>query len=174
MARYSSIMATTEIQIRSALPSDAGALADIHALAWREAYLGIIPAVEIERTIARRGPIWWLGTLRRGRHIAVIDFAGELAGYASFGPGRVRGLAQGEVYELYMRPEFQGVGLGRKLFEATRNRLAHEKLTGLVVWSLTENERACGFYSAMGGKVNARAVERLGDVWLDKHAYMWS
>ena len=167
-------MATTEIHIRSARPSDACAVADIHALAWREAYLGIIPALEIERNIARRGPVWWHGALRRGRNIAVLDFAGELAGYASFGRGRVRGLAQGEVYELYMRPEFQGVGLGRKLFEAARKRLARDQLSGLVIWSLTENERACGFYSAMGGKVNARAVERLGDVWLDKHAYTWS
>ena len=167
-------MSTTEIQIRSARPSDAGEVADIHALAWREAYLGIIPAVEIERTIARRGPVWWLNTLRRGRHIAVLDFAGELAGYASFGRGRVRGLAQGEVYELYLRPEYQGVGLGRKLFDAARKRLAQDRLSGLVIWSLTDNERACGFYYAMGGRVNARAVERLGDVWLDKHAYTWN
>jgi len=166
-------MATIEIQVRNAKPKDAVGVADIHALAWREAYLGIIPSIEIERTISRRGPAWWLNTLRRGRHVAVLDFGGELAGYASFGRGRVRGLAQGEVYELYLRPEYQGVGLGRKLFEATRARLARRSLTGLVVWSLTENERACGFYRAMGGEVKARAVERLGNVWLDKHAFTW-
>jgi len=167
-------MSIVEIQTRNARPADAGALADIHATAWREAYLGIIPAIEIERMISRRGPAWWLGTVRRGRNIAVLDFSGELAGYASFGRGRVRGLAQGEIYELYLRPEYQGVGLGRRLFEATRKRLTGQRLTGLVIWSLADNERACGFYRAMGGEVNARAVERLGGIWLDKNAFTWT
>lgn len=167
-------MATVEIHTRAARPADATPLADIHAMAWREAYLGIIPSVEIEKMVSRRGPVWWLNTVRRGKPISVLDFGGKLAGYASFGRGRVRGLGDGEIYELYLKPEFQGVGLGRRLFEATRRRLAGGKLNGLVIWSLTENERACGFYKAMGGEVKARASERLGGVWLDKQAFIWS
>jgi len=167
-------MPTVEIQVRDARPGDASALADIHAAAWREAYLGIIPTVEVERMISRRGSVWWLGAVRRGRHIAVLDFGGKLAGYASFGRGRVHGLPQGEVYEIYLRPEYQGVGLGRRLFQATRGRLARRRLSGLVVWSLADNERACAFYRALGGVEKAKAIERLGGVKLDKTAFVWS
>lgn len=167
-------MPTVEIQVRDARPGDAAALADIHAAAWREAYRGIIPAVEVERMVSRRGSVWWLNAVRRGRNIAVVDFAGKLAGYASFGRGRVAGLAQGEVYELYLQPEYQGVGLGRRLFMATRDRLARRRLSGVIVWSLADNERACGFYRALGGVEKAKAVERLGGVKLDKTAFVWS
>ena len=167
-------MPTVEILVRDARPGDAESLADIHAAAWREAYLGIIPRVEVERMISRRGPVWWLNAVRRGKHIAVIDFAGHLAGYATFGRGRVAGLAQGEVYELYLQPEYQGVGLGRRLFAATRERLAKRRLAGVIVWSLADNERACAFYRALGGVEKAKAVERLGGVKLDKTAFVWS
>jgi len=166
-------MPTVEIQIRDARPADAAGLAAIHDAAWREAYFGIIPATELSRMIARRGSVWWLSAVRRGRHIAVVDFAGQIAGYASFGAGRLRGLGQGEIYELYLKPEFQGVGLGRRLFEATRERLRRRRLAGLVVWSLTENERACHFYRAMGGVPRARCSERLGGASLEKTAFVW-
>ncbi|TIM61352.1 MAG: GNAT family N-acetyltransferase, partial [Mesorhizobium sp.] len=36
-------MKTLSIDIRKAEPRDAGAIADVHLLAWRGAYSGIIP-----------------------------------------------------------------------------------------------------------------------------------
>ena len=111
--------------------------------------------------------------MRRGRQIAVLDFAGKLAGYASFGPGRTRGLGEGELYELYLRPEYQGVGLGRRLFDTVRADVTRRRMRGLVVWSLADNERACGFYRALGGTERARADERMGGVRLEKAAFIW-
>lgn len=166
-------MPTVEVHVREARPADARALADIHAAAWREAYLGIIPAIELERMIARRGSVWWLAAVRRGRNIAVVDFGGELAGYSSFGAGRTRSLGEGEIYELYLRPEYQGVGLGRHLFDTVRSKVRKRRLRGLVVWSLADNERACGFYRALGGTERARSSERMGGVMLDKTAFTW-
>jgi ribosomal protein S18 acetylase RimI-like enzyme len=166
-------MPTVDIHVRDARPADATQLAVIHSAAWRGAYLGIIPTPELERMIARRGSVWWLEAVRRGRHLAVLDFAGEIAGYVNFGAGRLRGLGQGEIYELYLRPEYQGVGLGRRLFDTTRSRLKRRRLAGLVVWSLTQNERACGFYRAMGGEPRARCSERLGGASLEKTAFVW-
>ena len=47
----------------------------------------------------------------------VIEVAGVIAGYATLGLNRARSLPQeGEVYEIYLRPEYQGIGLGRILF----------------------------------------------------------
>ena len=46
--------------------------------------------------------------------------------------------------------------------------------TSLVVWALTDNEAAVGFYRALGGRAVARSTERFGDKVLDKVAYSWA
>lgn len=166
-------MAIVDTTVRDAAPSDASAIADVYAAAWREAYLGIIPAPEIERGIARRGAAWWLMSIRRGRSLLVSDVGGTVAGYASYGRGRLRGLGLGEIYELYVLPEYQGIGLGRRLFSSARQRLTRRGLHGLTVWCLDDNERAREFYGAMGGRETARSSDRMGGVALQKTAFVW-
>jgi hypothetical protein len=47
-------------------------------------------------------------------------------------------------------------------------------LKSLVVWALSDNEPATGFYRALGGKAVARSSERFGEKTLDKVAYAWT
>jgi ribosomal protein S18 acetylase RimI-like enzyme len=98
-----------------------------------------------------------------------------VAGYANYGRNRARSLYyDGEIYELYLRPEFQGLGFGRKLFSCVRRDLAHSGLQSMVVWALSDNAPAVGFYRALGGKAVARSSERFGTRVLDKVAFAWS
>ena len=125
--------------------------------------------------VERRGPNWWAGAIRRGSRIIVLTVAGETVGYASHGRNRAAALAVGgEIYELYVKPEYQGVGLGRRLFQASRKELASRGMSGLAVWALADNESACEFYRGLGGKPAARGAERFGDATLDKLAFVWS
>ena len=143
--------------------------------AWRYAYDGMIPAKELARIVARRGPRWWDRAIRRGTAILVLEVGGAICGYATVGPNRARNLAQkGEVYEIYMKPEYQGVGLGTRLFLAARRELARFGFDTVVVWALADNENACRFYRNAGGRKVARANERFGEVALTKIAYAWS
>ena len=88
-------------------------LADVHRAAWRYAYAGIIPGLTLERMIARRGPAWWSRMHGRGFRALVVDCDGTLAGYATLGRAARPGARTcGEIYELYLRPEYQGCGLG--------------------------------------------------------------
>jgi len=154
--------------------ADAAALAAVHAAAWRYAYAGIIPGVELERMVARRGPRWWQRLHARGARTLVLELAPDhvVAGYATL--GRSRGeAASGEIYELYLRPELHGAGFGRRLFEASRRVLAAHGLPRLTVWALAENEVACRFYRAMGGIEAGRGVYRLCGVELEKVGYVW-
>jgi len=168
-------MSTTLIEIRSARTADASEVAATHDEAWRAAYQGIIPGAELEKLINRRGPQWWDSAIRKGSRVSVLSFGDRIAGYANYGRNRARSLHfEGEIYELYLRPEFQGLGFGRRLFGAARRDLAQSGLKSLVIWALSENDTAVGFYQSLGGRMVARSSEQFGAKALDKVAFAWA
>jgi ribosomal protein S18 acetylase RimI-like enzyme len=162
------------VSIRRAKSDDAAALSRVFDSAWREAYQGIIPGVALEKMLSRRGPRWWRSTVGRGRPLAVIDIGQGIAGYVSYGRCRDRSLpADGEIDELYLAPEYQGIGLGRRLFKAVCNDLHDREMSRIVVWALADNERACAFYENLGGRSIAKVEERIGGAPLGKVAYLF-
>src|ERR1700722_9671961 len=167
-------MHTSLIEIRRAKSSVAAPLATTHDQAGRAAYQGIIPGPELDKLINRRGAEWWEGAIRKGSRISILAFGETTAGYTNYGRNRARSLSyDGEIYELYLRPEFQGLGFGRRLFTAARRDLAQSGIKSLVVWALSDNESAGDFYRALGGRPVARSCEKFGDKTLDKVAYAW-
>ncbi len=168
-------MSTVLIEIRRARPADAKSVAAAHDEAWRGAYQGVIPGTELEKLIARRGAAWWNGAIRKGSRISLLAFGETIAGYANYGRNRARSLYyDGEIYELYLRPEFQGLGFGRRLFTAARRDLAHSGMKSVVVWALSDNLPAVEFYRALGGRAVARSSEKFGDKVLEKVAFAWN
>lgn len=167
-------MKTLAIDIRNAEPRDAAEIADVHHDAWHGAYAGIIPHRALTSMINRRGRDWWANAVRRAASIIVIEVGGKVAGYATLGRNRARELRQqGEIYELYLRPEFQGIGLGSRLFAAARRRLSERGLRGLVVWALEDNANALSFYAGAGGRDMAEGVEVFDQRALKKIAFVW-
>lgn len=167
-------MNTLAIDIRKADLKDAQAIADVHHEAWRGAYSGIIPHHALTRMINRRGPDWWANAIRRAATVMVLEIGGTIAGYATIGRNRARELPQeGEIYELYLRPEYQGIGLGRRLFAEARARLSHSGMQGLVVWALEDNAGALSFYEGAGGRDVAEGVEVFDQKALKKVAFVW-
>jgi len=167
------------VATRWSAAGDCPGLARVHGDAWRYAYAGIIPGLTLERMIARRGPAWWSRMHGRGFRALVVDCDGTLAGYATLGRSRAPawgqpGAVSGEIYELYIRPEYQGCGLGRRLFAEARRTLASHGLTRLTVWALTENEIACRFYRAMGGIEAGCTEDRFCGIPLRKTGFAWN
>ena len=167
-------MTTLTVDIRKAEPRDAAAIADVHHEAWRGAYAGIIPHRALNAMISRRGRDWWANAIRRAASVLVIEVGGQVAGYATLGRNRARELRQqGEIYELYLRPECQGIGLGSRLFAAAREKLASHGLKGVVVWALEDNANALAFYASAGGRDIAEGVEIFDQKALRKIAFVW-
>ncbi|MDB5559235.1 MAG: GCN5-related N-acetyltransferase [Enterovirga sp.] len=167
-------MSELTISIRRARSEDAAALSDLFDATWREAYQGILPALSLERMIGRRGPRWWLSTIGRSRPLVVLDVGETIAGYASYGRCRDRGLpADGEIDELYLRPEYQGLGFGKRLFKAVRNDLDDRGAKRVAVWCLSDNLRGCAFYRGLGGRLIAETPERFSGSALTKSCYLF-
>jgi ribosomal protein S18 acetylase RimI-like enzyme len=166
--------APATIAIRRPRRSDAAAVANIHEAAWREAYLGILPGPTLDSMIARRGSAKWADAFARSAGYRIIDFGGECAGYSHFGGSRTRRAeARAEIYELYLAPEYQGLGLGRRLFAETRALATKAHGAGLIIWALAANERAAAFYRALGGREGPTTVETLGGASYDKNSWLW-
>ncbi len=167
-------MTTDLVDMRLAEPSDCDALAAIHSAAWLGAYRGLLNGVELDRLIARRPPDWWRRAMSKGVRIKVICVAGETAGYATFGTCRIASLPyEGEIYELYLKPKYQGLGFGRRLFQTIRSELAETPLNGLAVQVLSANQPAREFYQALGGKLATTSSYRSANSRLELSVYAW-
>jgi ribosomal protein S18 acetylase RimI-like enzyme len=164
----------TQVLVRKGTPADAAALSQLFRDSWELAYRGIIPHVHLESLIRRRDTAAWRSALNKSEGLLVLDVAGTVAGYTSFGRARGRGKFQGEIYELYIGPVYQGLGFGEHLFEAARHALDMRGLKGLVVWALTDNEAACSFYWRRGGRPMARVVDKIGGIKLGKTGFGWT
>ena len=141
-------------------------------MAWRwRKRVKILPGVAIN--LSEHGAGVSLGG--KGSRVSVLVFGDKIAGYANYGRNRARTLHfDGEIYELYLRPEFQGLGFGRRLFNAARRDLVQSGLKSMVIWALSDNEPATEFYRNLGGRMVARSSEKFGPKSLDKVAFAWT
>lgn len=168
-------MNTLTIDIRQANSADAAAVAEVHAESWDHAYRGIIPHKPLRDMITRRDSAWWQRIIDRSAAVLVVDLGGKVVGYATMGKNRTEQLkADGEIYELYVLPEYQGIGLGSKLFSAAVSMLKNHNLSSYVVWALEDNDNALRFYEGKNGRDCAEGLEVFGDTSLNKIAFIWS
>lgn len=167
-------MFTVTAETRRATPEDASTISHIHAESWRHAYSGMVPYKALNRMIHRRDAKWWATAIRRSTVILVIEINDEIAGYATLGPNRVSTFPfEGEIYEIYLKPEYQGIGLGAKLFADARGELKHRGYKGTAVWVLSDNQPAINFYENAGGRAIATGSEHFDDQKLEKTAFAW-
>ncbi len=160
--------------IRTAKMPDAESLERIHRESWRNAYCGIIPHEQLQKMIDRRSISWWRRAIHSGDSILVLEAVGKIAGYATLGRARCQSAQQGEIYELYLDPVYQGLGFGEMLFEACRANLDGRRLRGLIIWVLADNAAALEFYKKRGGRQSANSFENIGGSRLEKIALTWS
>ena len=167
-------MKTLSIDVRPADSRDAVAISETHRLAWRHAYAGLIPHKALTMMIERRDHSWWSKAIRGPATVLVADVAGTIAGYATVGLNRAKALpVEGEVYEIYMRPEYQGIGLGYTLFGEAKRLLNSLKCNGIVVWCLEDSDNAARFFRSNGGVDAVEGIEDFDDVRLKKLGFIF-
>ncbi|WP_320201375.1 GNAT family N-acetyltransferase [Agrobacterium sp. rho-13.3] len=167
-------MKTLSIDIRRAEPSDARAISDAHRSSWQQAYAGLIPHKPLRQMVERRDEAWWRKATRGSATMLVVDVAGVVAGYATLGLNRARGLPyDGEIYEIYLLPEYQGIGLGSYLFTEARRLLTSLGCNGVVVWCLEDSDVAGRFFRSHGGEDVAEGMEDFAGTQLRKLGFVW-
>lgn len=147
--------------IRIARPGDAAALAALKLTTFRETFLEegfAIPYPPADLAIFEAGsyslPSIAAELADAGRRNWVAEADGRLLGYAQVGPCKLphpeAGEEQGELYQLYVLREAQGMKLGKALLDAALGHLAETRPgpVWLGVWS--GNDKAQAVYAARG------------------------
>jgi len=161
------------IRVRAAQRGDAAAIGALHVESWRDAYAGILPDTVLLRLSAKAEGEKWAHVLACGETVLIAETSERLVGFGSCGAARGTALDYaGEVYTLYVHPDYHGQGIGRRLLHEMFVALGRMGHRSAVVWVLQSNPSRY-FYEAMGGKRVADRQERLWGADLPQAAYGW-
>lgn len=164
----------TVVDLCNAALDDADAIARIQVETWRMTYAGILPDDLLIRMSQDRQRRMWRRMLRGGETVTVArDPKAGVIGFGSYGPNRSRrdGFS-GEIYTLYVAPDFQGIGIGRGLLLTMFGALAGEGHDSALIWVLAENPNRF-FYEALGGQRTAERDVTMWNARVRELAYGW-
>lgn len=164
----------TVVDLRLASFEDAEAIARIHVDTWRATYAGMLPDSLLVGMSLEKQTAMWQRMLRGGETVIVAeDPRHGIIGFGSYGPNRsAKSSHTGEVYTLYLLPDFQGMGIGQGLLRALFAALSREGHETALIWVLATNPTRF-FYEAMGGKPVARRDTVMGGETVPELAYGW-
>jgi len=160
------------MRARTAIDTDAPAIAAINVLGWRAAYDGLVPADVLDAMNAdqraERMRDWLRRTDRVGDTLVVVDDSDTVLGYTHYGPYRTDREqeyhpTEGEIYAMYVHPEAWRRGAGAVMMTAALDRLAAQERRLVRLWVFADNQPARGFYESQGFATDGLSVvERIG------------
>jgi ribosomal protein S18 acetylase RimI-like enzyme len=163
-----------EISIRSARLEDAGPIARLDVETWQAAYAGILGTPYLAGLSPERRASGWANVIRREpKDVRVaITAEGDIVGFGSCGKCRGEPGFTSEVFTLYVAPDWQNQGIGRRLLLAMFARLVAEGHASAVIWVLRENP-ARFFYQRLGGKEVRRKLLPFNGSQVAASGYGW-
>ncbi|MEP6997353.1 MAG: GNAT family N-acetyltransferase [Betaproteobacteria bacterium] len=165
------------IAIRRAAPRDAAAIARVRIDAWRTTYRGMIPAAYLDGMQVDASTALWDKVLTAGPNSAsvfVATHADEVVGFAAGNMlAEPRFGLNAELTAVYLRRDFQRVGLGRRLIAAVVDAQRAHGATGLIVWVIAANKAARAFYEALGAELLLEQAFQWDGMDLREAGYGW-
>jgi ribosomal protein S18 acetylase RimI-like enzyme len=150
------------ITFRDAVAADIPALAELHVTTWNATY-----NTTRGPTVATRTWQWeqvFAKDNRRDFVLVLEERNGRLIGFTWGKPEQ--GEFEGQLSKIYLRWEYHGLGLGRRMMEETARRFVERGMHSFILFAEVSNP-TLGFYDRMGG-------ERLLDDRGQFHgAYAW-
>ena len=165
------------IVIRRAAPRDAEAIARVRIDGWRTSYRGLIPAAYLDGMQVDASTALWDKILTAGPNPASVFVAAHGDEVVGFAAGNMlaepRFGLDAELTAVYLRREFQRVGLGRRLIAAVVDAQRSLGATGMIVWVIAANKPARAFYEALGAELLVEQAFQWDGMDLLEAAYGW-
>jgi GNAT superfamily N-acetyltransferase len=142
-------------QVRSAIPRDAMAIADIYAAAVKASYTDLVPEELLSSLFASKRQGYWREAIEMGEpQIQVATEGDQVVGFVGYDRSRdpKTPSTMGEIWQIYVRPDLWSTGAGLALWDAARDGLEDEGCTHVSLWLPLRNERALAFHEQAGFK----------------------
>jgi ribosomal protein S18 acetylase RimI-like enzyme len=165
------------VDVRTATPNDAKAIATLHARVWYATYRSMAPAAAIATLTAEARLERWQNLLHapapRQVTLVAVD-GGALAGFGQLAPASSDAFgARVEIKFLYVDNAYQGCGIGRRLMSALARAAIDQDAGGVALGVVNGNDRAIAFYRQLGGHRIGRYTDA-GPMWRsDNLVYAW-
>ncbi len=163
------------LSVRTARPDDAAEVARVYIESWHDTYPSVLPMQMLCAMTPKGQTARWHAAIRARRETVLVAENPKLGilGMTSIGSCRDGALGfDGEVYTLYVHPDYFGHGVGRALLHAAFANLRQRGFTSCVIWAHAKNP-ARFFYEAMGGRLIAeRTAKMMGDA-VPETAFGW-
>ena len=142
---------------------------------WRESFAGIVPQSFLDKSsVAKRAEAFEKGFSAASYKMFVAEAPGRgVVGFADFGEPReaVEGY-EGELYAIYLLPEFQRKGVGARLFKLGAEFFIRGGKRSMYLLAL-EASPYRRFYERLGGRVVGRKQVEIEGVPFDELIYGW-
>lgn len=163
------------ILIRKANEEDIKKIAEIHVETWRYSYKGIIHRDYLDKFEIENSYNNNLRLLNKEEiYIYLAEFNDNICAFIIFSLNS-RGsdfLNYAEIWGLYVLPDYQNKGVGKKLFNEAKQILCKNKIDNLMLWALKDNKDK-EFYKKIGGQVAKEAVLNIGEIPYVIEAWTW-
>lgn len=146
------------IKIRTAELKDAPLIATVHVKTWQYAYKEQVPDSYLDGLSIKRRTEVWEKTLKKPSkdvHNLIAEVNDRVIGWCTAGVNRDKDSSSetGELYGIYVLPEYIGQGIGSKLIEKAINILKNEGYARATLWVLVTNEKTKQWYESKGWRV---------------------
>ncbi|CAN5837683.1 GNAT family N-acetyltransferase [soil metagenome] len=156
----------SDYEVRPAVMADAKAIAEVHALAAKAAYEGILPEDQLRALAPTTREAKWREAIEFSEpqvQVAVRtgDDGEEIVGFVGYDRSRdpKTPSTTGEIWAIYLKPEHWDKGVGVMLWDAGREGLEEEGCTVVTIWVPVRNERAMRFHELAGFKREMKTLK---------------
>lgn len=144
-----------DCNIRLATENDCHELSKLKYNIWNTTYRGIYSDEKIDNFDFEKNKNKFINIVNDPEiELYVVEHDGKLIGYMDYGvPCRPFENYKQEIGLLYISKEYQGAGIGRKLFNIAYNKIKENGYGEFFVSCNKYNIPAQKFYEKMGGKI---------------------
>jgi GNAT superfamily N-acetyltransferase len=166
--------------IRKATADDFKGIARVHVDCMHASYNGLFTEEIIDKfTYTDREKRWQKdlpNSIKGGSmNFVAMDEKGDIVGFALAGTmrdPRLRMRYTGEIYGIYVHPEVQGQGFGKKLFETVTEHLASLHHSKIALWTF-KNHQSYHFFEHLGGEEVYEKNTSVGGKEFEECAFGW-
>ena len=160
---------------REAKLSDAEGIAKAYVDSWKTTYKNIIPDTFLERmSYEKRIPQWTTNISNGDNYVYVAETEdGEIVGVVVGGKRETNQFENsGDLTAIYIRKEYQGQGIGKKLVEKVFTKLKELGYQRIFVEVLDDNKSKF-FYEKMGAEFYEMTTTEIQGEELNLSIYEW-